>query len=73
MIIWMLTFMLGVARFSHCIASSGEILSSVLNGTTRPGAYFAWLAAATLAERRRGVFIVALLNYGQVRPDGTDS
>jgi hypothetical protein len=24
-------------------------------------------------ERRRGVFIVALLNYGQVRPDGTDS
>jgi formate/nitrite transporter FocA (FNT family) len=72
-IIWMLTFMLGVAHFSHCIASSGEILSSVLNGTTRPGAYFAWLAAATLGNVVGGVFIVALLNYGQVRPDGPDS
>ena len=68
-IIWMLTFMLGVAHFAHCIASSGEILSSVVNGTTRPGAYLAWLAAATLGNIVGGVGIVSLLNYGQVKPD----
>jgi formate/nitrite transporter FocA (FNT family) len=68
-IIWMLTFMLGIAHFAHCIASSCEILSSVVNGTTRPGAYFAWLAAATLGNVVGGVGIVALLNFGQVLPD----
>jgi formate-nitrite transporter family protein len=65
----MLTFMLGVAHFAHCIASRGEILSSVVNGTTRPGAYLAWLAAATLGNVVGGVLMVALLNYGQVHPD----
>lgn len=68
-LIWMLTFMLGVAHFAHCIASSGEILSSVVHGTTRPGAYLAWLAAATLGNIVGGIVIVALLNYGQVKPD----
>jgi formate/nitrite transporter FocA (FNT family) len=71
-IIWMLTFMLGVAHLAHCIASSCEILASVANGTTRPGAYLAWLAAATLGNIAGGVLIVALLNYGQVHPDADD-
>jgi formate/nitrite transporter FocA (FNT family) len=71
-IIWMLTFLLGVGHFAHCIASSGEILASVLNGTTRPGAYLAWLAAATLGNIAGGILIVSLLNYGQVQPDGED-
>jgi formate/nitrite transporter FocA (FNT family) len=67
----MLTFMLGVAHFAHRIASSGEILASVTNGTMRPGAYLGWLAAATLGNIAGGVVIVALLN-GQVAPDGDD-
>lgn len=71
-IIWMLTFLLGIAHFAHCIASSGEILASVLNGTSRPSAYVAWLAAATLGNIVGGVVIVSLLNYGQVRHDGRD-
>jgi formate/nitrite transporter FocA (FNT family) len=69
-VIWILTFTLGIAHFAHCIASSGEILSSVLNGTTRSGAYLAWLAAATLGNIVGGIVIVALLNYGQVRAEG---
>jgi formate/nitrite transporter FocA (FNT family) len=68
-IIWMLTFMLGISHFAHCIASSGEILASVVNGTTRPGAYLAWLAAATLGNILGGILIVSVLNYGQVKPD----
>jgi formate/nitrite transporter FocA (FNT family) len=71
-VIWILTFMLGVAHFAHCIATSGEILASVVNGTNRPGAYLAWLAAATLGNVVGGVLIVTLLNFGQVKPDGDD-
>jgi formate-nitrite transporter family protein len=67
-LIWLLTFMLGIGHFAHCIASSGEILASVVNGTTRPGAYLAWLVAATLGNIVGGVVIVSLLNFGQVRP-----
>ncbi len=68
-IIWMLTFQVGVGHFAHSIASSGEILASVWNGDVRVGAYCAWLAAAVLGNAVGGVFFVALLNYGQVHLD----
>lgn len=65
--IYMLTFLVGIGRFSHCIASSCEILSAVEFGSVAPHSYFQWLLAATLGNICGGVVIVSLLNYGQVR------
>jgi len=62
--VWLLTFLVGVGRFAHCIATSGEILSAVV-----ARAYAHWLVPATLGNIAGGVVIVSLLNYGQVRED----
>ncbi|HZQ19756.1 MAG TPA: formate/nitrite transporter family protein [Terriglobales bacterium] len=66
--IWLLTFIVGVGHFAHCIVTSCEILSSTLAGAVPPGAYVLWLLAATLGNIVGGVGIVSVLNYGQVRP-----
>ena len=57
---------MGIGNLAHCIATSVEILASALSGGVSAGAYLAWLAAATLGNIVGGVFIVAVLNYGQV-------
>lgn len=67
--IWLLTFVVGIGRFSHCIASSGEILSAVVNGSLSPGTYFHWLFFATSGNIVGGVLMVSMLNYGQVKLD----
>lgn len=66
-VIYLITFVVGVGRFSHCIASSCEILSAVQHGSLAVRNYFAWLGPTTLGNICGGVFIVSLLNYGQVR------
>lgn len=65
--IWLLTFVVGIGRFSHCIATSGEILSAVVSGVLSPAAYLHWLLFATLGNIVGGVIMVSVLNYGQVR------
>jgi formate/nitrite transporter FocA (FNT family) len=65
--IYMLTFLVGIGRFAHCVASSCEILSAVEFGAVAPHLYFQWLLPATLGNICGGVVIVSLLNYGQVR------
>jgi formate-nitrite transporter family protein len=67
MLIWLLTFVVGVGRFAHCIASSGEILAAVLVHQVPAGRYFAWLLYAVLGNIVGGVLIVTLLEYGQVK------
>lgn len=65
--IYLLTFVVGVGRFAHCIASSCEILVSVLAGAVPLAAYLQWLLPATLGNICGGVLIVSLLNYAQVK------
>jgi formate/nitrite transporter FocA (FNT family) len=65
--VWLLTFVVGIGRFSHCIVTSGEILSAVLNGAVPALAYLRWLLPATLGNIVGGVVMVSLLNYGQVK------
>ena len=65
--IFLLTFVVGVGGFAHCIAGSGEILSAVMGGSASASSYFHWLLCATLGNICGGVIIVSLLNYGQVR------
>ena len=66
-IVWMLTFVVGIGHFAHCIATSGEILAAVWAGNAPVLWYVRWLLFATLGNIVGGVSIVSLLNYGQVR------
>jgi formate/nitrite transporter FocA (FNT family) len=66
MIIWMLTFVVGLGNFAHCIAASGEILTTVLTGNAAWITYPNWLLFAVAGNICGGVGMVTLLEYGQV-------
>lgn len=66
-IIWTLTFIVGLARFAHCIAGSGEVLSAVLNGNVTGLGYCRWLGLAASGNIVGGVLLVTLLEYGQAK------
>lgn len=65
MLIWIMTFVVGLGHFAHCVASSGEILASVLAGRESVGNFLRWLAPATGGNICGGVLLVTLLEYGQ--------
>ena len=67
MLIWLLAFVVGIGHFAHSIATSGEILASVLCHQVSAGAYFEWLLPAVLGNICGGVLLVTLLEYGQVK------
>ncbi len=67
MLIWSMTFIVGLGHFAHCIATSGEMLASVLNGQLHPVQFFGWLLPATAGNITGGVLLVTLLEYGQSR------
>ncbi|HTZ61017.1 MAG TPA: formate/nitrite transporter family protein [Acidobacteriaceae bacterium] len=67
MLIWLLTFVVGLGGFAHCIATSGEILAAILDHQLPASRFFAWLAPATLGNICGGVLLVTLLEYGQVK------
>jgi formate/nitrite transporter FocA (FNT family) len=66
MIIWMLAFVVGLGNFAHCIAASGEILTTVLIGQASLTAFLHWLLLAVAGNICGGVGMVTLLEYGQV-------
>lgn len=66
MVIWMLTFVVGLGHFAHCIAASGEILTTVLVGQATTMAFLKWLGLAVAGNICGGVGMVTLLEYGQV-------
>jgi formate/nitrite transporter FocA (FNT family) len=66
MLIWTLTFVVGLGHFAHCIATSGEILATVLHGQLGASRYLLWLGPAVLGNITGGVLLVTLLEYGQV-------
>lgn len=66
MVIWMLTFIVGLGDFAHCIATSCEVFVSILSGHLAWSAYVAWFAPAVLGNICGGVGLVTILEYGQV-------
>ncbi|HVG26108.1 MAG TPA: formate/nitrite transporter family protein [Acidobacteriaceae bacterium] len=64
-LLWLLTFVVGLGNFAHCIATSGEILSAVLAGQLALGSYLYWLLLAVAGNVCGGVVMVTLLEYGQ--------
>ncbi|MDQ2839806.1 MAG: formate/nitrite transporter family protein [Acidobacteriota bacterium] len=65
MVIWALTFVVGLGNFAHCIATSGEILTAVLTHQLPWAAYFRWFGPAVAGNICGGVVMVTLLEYGQ--------
>jgi formate/nitrite transporter FocA (FNT family) len=65
MILWLLTYVVGLGNFAHCIATSGEILSAVLSGQLPAISYLHWLWVAVAGNVCGGVLMVTLLEYGQ--------
>lgn len=65
MVIWMLTFIVGLGDFAHCIASSCEIFVTVLTHHAPPLAFFQWFGPAVLGNILGGVCLVTILEYGQ--------
>jgi formate/nitrite transporter FocA (FNT family) len=66
LLIWTLTFIVGLGHFAHCIATSGEIIAAILHGQLAATQYFQWLIPAVLGNITGGVLLVTLLEYGQV-------
>jgi formate/nitrite transporter FocA (FNT family) len=65
MVIWILTFVVGLGNFAHCIAASGEILTAVLSGQAPWQAFPLWFLPAVAGNICGGVGMVTLLEYGQ--------
>jgi len=66
MVIWMLTFVIGLGNFAHCIATSCEVLVAVLAHRVPWSAYPVWLLPAVAGNICGGVGLVTILEYGQV-------
>jgi formate/nitrite transporter FocA (FNT family) len=65
MIIWMLTFIVGLGNFAHCIATSGEILTAILTHHAAWASYPRWFLPAVMGNICGGVGMVTVLEYGQ--------
>lgn len=65
-VIWLLTYVVGLGDFAHCIASSCEILVTVLTHHAPWIAYPRWFVPAVLGNICGGVGLVTILEYGQV-------
>jgi formate/nitrite transporter FocA (FNT family) len=66
-VIYVLAFLIPAGGLIHCIAGSSEVLISVFAGEVSFSEYLGgFLLPATLGNTIGGVFLVALLNYGQV-------
>jgi formate-nitrite transporter family protein len=66
MVIWMLTYVVGLGDFAHCIASSCEILTTVLTHQAPWLAFFQWFGPAVSGNIFGGICLVTILEYGQV-------
>jgi formate/nitrite transporter FocA (FNT family) len=66
MVIWMLTFLVGLGNFAHCIATSGEVFVSILTHHAGWSSYPHWFFPAVLGNICGGVLMVTILEYGQV-------
>lgn len=66
-VVWLITFVVGIGHFAHCIASTGEIMSAVFGRAFPFSHYLQWLGLATSGNIVGGVMIVTVLNFGQVK------
>ncbi len=65
MVIWMLTYVVGLGDFAHCIASSGEIFVTIMTHQAPWIAFPQWFIPAVSGNIVGGVCLVTILEYGQ--------
>ena len=68
-VIWVLTFLVALGTFDHCIATTVEAFAALLDGELGFGKLAGWLGVTILGNVAGGVLIVAAINYGQVREE----
>lgn len=66
-LIWALVFVVGLAGLDHSVSTTMQVLCGVFESDVHLGHAVLWLTAVILGNIAGGVFITALLNYGQVR------
>ncbi len=66
MVIWMLTFIVGLGNFAHCVVGSCEVFVTVLTHHAPWLAYPQWFFPAVAGNICGGVVLVTILEYGQV-------
>lgn len=66
MVIWMLTFVMGLGNFAHCVVTSCEVLVAVLTQQAPWSVYPQWFFPAVAGNICGGVGLVTILEYGQV-------
>jgi formate/nitrite transporter FocA (FNT family) len=66
MVIWLITYIVGLGNFAHCIATSGEIFVTILTHHAPWTAYPEWFFPAVSGNICGGVCLVTILEYGQV-------
>jgi formate/nitrite transporter FocA (FNT family) len=66
MVIWLITYIVGLGNFAHCIATSGEVFVAVLTHHAPWIAYPQWFLPAVSGNICGGVCLVTILEYGQV-------
>lgn len=72
-IIYMLTLVVGLGNFAHCIATSGEIFVAILSHHGPWTLYLHWFPPAVMGNICGGIGMVTLLEYGQVIVGGDAS
>lgn len=71
-VIFAITFLVGLGGFDHCIATTVEAFCALFEGPLSFGDLLSWLAVTTVGNIAGGVMIVAAINYGQVREEDGD-
>jgi formate/nitrite transporter FocA (FNT family) len=66
MVIWTLMFLVGLGNFAHCVASTCEIMVTVLVRGAPWSAFPAWFFPTVSGNICGGVGMVTILEYGQV-------
>jgi formate/nitrite transporter FocA (FNT family) len=66
-LIWVVLFVVGILDLDHCVSTTVEVLSATFKSQVHFGHAVEWFSAVVLGNIAGGVFITALLNYGQVR------
>lgn len=69
LVIVLLTLPIGLTPLDHSVATAVEVAGAVFGAAIGVGEALGWFAATVLGNILGGVFIVALLNYGQVRSE----
>jgi formate/nitrite transporter FocA (FNT family) len=70
LVVWVTTMVVGLLTLDHSIATALQAWAAVLDGRASAGPALGWEAMTILGNVLGGVFIVSVVNYGQVRAGG---